>query len=142
MPPRLSAGVIVLHYRDTVPHYLVLRAHGHWDFPKGRLEPGETPLAAAIREVTEETTLTGLDFRWGHDYRETAPYRQHKVARYYVAHAPTMAVDLPVSPELGYPEHEEYRWLPYHEARGLLVERVQTIFDWAHQLITAGLAGR
>ncbi len=41
---------------------LVLRAYRNWDFPKGTLEPGETPLAAAIREVKEETALEGLEF--------------------------------------------------------------------------------
>ncbi len=30
-----------------------------WDLPKGHLEPGETPIAAALRECLEET---GLDF--------------------------------------------------------------------------------
>lgn len=28
-----------------------------WDVPKGRIEPGETPLAAALRETQEETGL-------------------------------------------------------------------------------------
>ena len=32
---------------------------GHWDLPKGKLEPGESPLEAALRECQEET---GLDF--------------------------------------------------------------------------------
>jgi 8-oxo-dGTP pyrophosphatase MutT (NUDIX family) len=29
----------------------------HWDIPKGRREPGEEPLQAAIRELWEETNL-------------------------------------------------------------------------------------
>ena len=30
---------------------------GYWEFPGGRIEPGEEPLAAARRELTEETGL-------------------------------------------------------------------------------------
>lgn len=30
-----------------------------WDFPKGKLEPGETDLECAIRETLEETGFTG-----------------------------------------------------------------------------------
>lgn len=32
-------------------------AEGHWEWPGGRLDSGETPLAAAIREWQEETGL-------------------------------------------------------------------------------------
>src|SRR5437764_1460518 len=30
---------------------------GLWEFPGGKIEPGETPAAAAVRECLEETTL-------------------------------------------------------------------------------------
>ena len=30
---------------------------GYWEFPGGKLLPGETPAAAAVREVAEETGL-------------------------------------------------------------------------------------
>src|SRR3954471_17171839 len=33
-----------------------------WSLPKGRLEPGEDAMAAAIREIKEETGLTKLHF--------------------------------------------------------------------------------
>jgi len=46
----------------TTTNYLLLRAYNYWDFPKGVVEVDESPLQAAIREVEEETTLTGLRF--------------------------------------------------------------------------------
>jgi ADP-ribose pyrophosphatase YjhB (NUDIX family) len=39
-------GVLVVRRRDHVPP---------WAFPGGKIEPGETPAAAAVREVAEET---------------------------------------------------------------------------------------
>ena len=60
---------------------LVLRACRNWDFPKGMVEPGETPLDAAIRETAEEAGISDLAFRWGEGCCETEPYRQDKVAR-------------------------------------------------------------
>ena len=48
---RLSAGVVVIRETHEGWLYLLLRAYNHWDFPKGMVEPGEEPLAAAIREV-------------------------------------------------------------------------------------------
>lgn len=137
-PPALSAGVVVVRESDGEPRYLLLRAYRYWDFPKGMVEPGEEPLAAALREVREETSLADLELAWGETYRETPVYGASKVARYYLAASPGGAVTLPVSPELGRPEHHEFRWLDHAEARAKLGERLQPILDWAHATVTEG----
>lgn len=130
----LSAGVIVIRREGNKKWYLLLRAYRNWDFPKGMVEAGEEPLQGAIREVEEETSLNSLTFTWGNSYQETPPYGRGKVARYYVAETRQTDITLPVNPELGHPEHEEYRWVPYQEARGMVAPRVQSILDWAHTL--------
>jgi bis(5'-nucleosidyl)-tetraphosphatase len=127
----LSAGAVVIKGRGEARRYLILRAYRNWDFPKGHVEPGEDPLAAAVREVEEETTLTDLSFPWGYAFRETAPYSRGKVARYYLAASAGRAVCLPVSAELGRPEHDEFRWVDYQEAAQLLPPRLQPILEWA-----------
>jgi bis(5'-nucleosidyl)-tetraphosphatase len=132
----LSAGVVVVRRGGDVWKYLLLRAYDYWDFPKGVVEAGEDPLEAARREVEEETGLTELTFRWGHGFSETEPYGKGKIARYYVAETTQDEIVLPISPELGHPEHHEYRWAGYQEARKLLVPRVARIMDWAHARIT------
>lgn len=137
----LSAGVIIVRFIENTPHYLLLQVYGYWDFPKGLVDDGEEPLAGAIREVEEETGLSGLLFRWGEEYRVTVPYRNgRKVARYYLAESSAGEVYLPVSPELGHPEHDAFAWLPYDVASSLLAERVKPVFAWAHQLVN-GAAG-
>jgi len=138
----LSAGVIVVRKDGDDWKYLLLRAYRYWDFPKGIVEDGEDPVHAARREVEEETTISSLDFRWGLDYRETGPYNRGKVARYYLAETKTSEVDLPVNPEIGRPEHEEFRWVTYDEARGLVAPRVLEALEWANGLITKGRPGQ
>jgi bis(5'-nucleosidyl)-tetraphosphatase len=128
--------VVVRRY-EREWRYLLLRAFRYWDFPKGLAEQGESPRDAAAREVEEETGLAGLVFRWGEVFYETEPYSHGKVARYYVAESPAGDVRLPVSPALGRPEHDEYRWLGYGEARLLLVRRVQRALDWANAIVAA-----
>ena len=135
-PSVLSAGAVIVRRYPQQSLYLLLRAHQYWDFPKGIVEPGEEPLAAAVREIAEETTLTGLVFPWGSDYRETPPYGRGKIARYYLAESLRGEVDLPVSPELGHPEHDEYRWLTCEEAMVVLNERLRPILAWAHARVT------
>lgn len=66
-----SFGVIPL--RDTQPWevFLIKHRRGHWGFPKGHLEAGETPEQAAARELEEETGLVVKKF-W-----ETDPLVEH-----------------------------------------------------------------
>jgi len=51
--PRVAAGVL---YRDDHDRVLVVHPtyKDYWDVPGGYVEPGESPLAAARREVVEE----------------------------------------------------------------------------------------
>src|SRR4051794_13924125 len=54
--PVLAAGGIVLrHERPALIAVVRLRKRDEWVLPKGKLDDGETPLAAAKREVLEET---------------------------------------------------------------------------------------
>jgi len=99
------------------------------------IEPDEAPLDAARREVREETSLDDLALRWGEESRETAPYAGGKVARYWVAESPAGVVALPVSAELGRPEHHEFRWVDREEARRLLPPRLQDVFTWAAAIV-------
>lgn len=132
---RFSAGVVVARRARDGWRYLLLRVYRTWDFPKGGVELGETPLQAAVREVREETALDDLTFFWGEQWTETEPYSGGKVARYYLAESPAQPVSLPVNDILGHPEHHEFRWLPYDGARRLLPERLLPVMDWAHAIV-------
>lgn len=133
----LSAGIVVAREDDSGWRVVILRAYRNWDFPKGRVEPGEAPRDAAIRETAEETGLGDLAFCWGETYCETAPYRAGKVARYYLAKTAQTSIVLPVSVELGRPEHHEWRWVSFDEAARLLPPRLQPVLEWARKKLEA-----
>src|SRR5882762_10062239 len=127
MSIRLSAGVVVVRDLKGSWRFLMLRAYRNWDFPKGLVESGEQPLQAAMGEV----------------YRETAPYSHKKIARYYVAQTSTEAVTLPVRPELGRAEHNEWRWVTFEQGLALCSPRLDPIIRWASETIgtSASLPG-
>jgi predicted NUDIX family NTP pyrophosphohydrolase len=73
MPPPLSAGVLLFRQRDGATEVLLIKPGGPfwrnkdvgaWMIPKGRIEPGEAPAEAALREFEEETgtRLTSVPF--------------------------------------------------------------------------------
>lgn len=135
LAPR-SAGVVVVRRGADSWRCLLLRAYRDWDFPKGLIEDGESPLNAARRETTEETSLTELAFVWGEVFCETAPYARGKVARYYLARSDSGDVSLPISAELGRPEHHEFRWVDIAAAKELVAPRLLPIVEWVQSTLT------
>jgi len=131
-----AAGAVVFRRSERGIRILVLRAYQNWDFPKGLIEPGEDELAAAKREVEEETGLADLEYPFGDEFKETLPYAGRKVARYYLAETGETVLELPVSPELGRPEHHEYRWVSFEEAEDLLPPRLVIVLEWARKTIS------
>jgi len=53
----VSAGGLVINQRGNA---LWIMRNRHWDLPKGKVERGEMLEAAALREVNEETGISGL----------------------------------------------------------------------------------
>lgn len=131
-----SAGIILIDIQDlTEARVLCLRAFSNWDFPKGLLDPGETHVEAAIRELEEETGYTQADIEIVQslfELPETVTYgrgKSEKTATYFYAARSNINKDpiLPVNPELGKPEHDEWRWVTVSEIGELLPVRLLPI---------------
>ncbi|MBC7944290.1 MAG: NUDIX domain-containing protein [Burkholderiales bacterium] len=131
-----SAGIVIVRHAEMEYQFLILRAYRNWDFPKGLVEPGESFLQTAIRETTEETGLSDLRFPWDQVFIETAPYAKGKIARFYLAETAEGEVHLAVNPDLGRPEHHEYRWVRHEAAALLLPERLRLVLAWALELVS------
>jgi len=117
----VSAGGIVFRREQGQPTmFLLIRdSYRHWGFPKGHLEDGESPAAAAHRESEEETGLGDLILHgpiriidWYFRFRGR---RIHKYCHFFLFESPA---DEPN------PQEEEgisgYRWLPLDEALRVL----------------------
>jgi 8-oxo-dGTP diphosphatase len=114
-PDVRAAGGLVWRPTEAGPEVAVVHRpkYDDWSLPKGKLDPGEDWLAAALREVEEET---GLRCEPG-DELEPARYRDRKGRDKLVRWWSMRAVDGVFSPN---DEVDELRWLPAGDAAGTL----------------------
>ena len=79
-----SAGIIVYFEHKEKREYLLLHYQsGHWDFPKGHIEKGESKEQAALRELFEET---GLKTEILPDFQDSFSYFHHLPKTKELAH--------------------------------------------------------
>lgn len=113
------------------------RCPGAWETVHGRIEPGERPEQAAVREVREETGLPVERL-----YNVTVqPFYLHRPGVVQLAVVFTAFVAEPAAVALG-DEHQAHRWLSVDEALERLAwPRERSTLREAHALLRDGHAG-
>lgn len=132
-----SAGGVVVRLDEGEPLFLLIRdSYKNWGFPKGHLEPGETPRAAALREVSEETGLGDLRLRaeietidWYFRFRGRLI---HKVCHFYLMESDSASTC---------PQRDEgitaCRWESFERASSLIsYENARVVLRHAFDLVT------
>jgi 8-oxo-dGTP pyrophosphatase MutT (NUDIX family) len=106
-----AGAVSVVAFDDACRVLLVQRRDdGSWELPTGAMEPGETPVAAASRELFEETGLTSPQLRYVFTHVSPRP-------RPDVAVFGTLSVAGRLRPS---EETSDFVWLHTSQATGLV----------------------
>ena len=119
-PKETSFGFVVVSHAGSEPKFLFVRqsSDGHWGFPKGHPEAGETPLETARRELMEECSVSDISLRGDHVFEETYRFVRNgveteKTNTFFIATVATESL----APQAG--EISECRYLSLGEASGL-----------------------
>ena len=111
-----SCGAVVYRLENGKRMYLLLHySEGHWDFPKGHVEPDETEEETARREAKEETGIADLEFE--PLFRETISYFYTKEHRKIYKEVVFFLAKTGVKEAKMSDEHIGYGWLEYGEAQ-------------------------
>jgi 8-oxo-dGTP pyrophosphatase MutT (NUDIX family) len=125
MPKEKSAGAIIFRKEENKIYYLLLHYQsGHWDFPKGHIEKGESDEQTIKREIEEETGIKDIKIIPGFkeyikyffkksyglkgEARKKAPF-VFKIVVFYLAETKTKDIKISF-------EHIGYKWLEYEDA--------------------------
>lgn len=122
-----AAGAVVWRGDERRPEVALVHRprYDDWTFPKGKLKAGEHVIAAALREVREET---GMAVRLGRALPPVHYLHREQLKRvdYWVGRATDGS-----GPFVPGDEVDEVRWVPLDEARGMLS------YEWDAGLVRA-----
>jgi 8-oxo-dGTP pyrophosphatase MutT (NUDIX family) len=132
----------VYRYDGERPLFLLIRdSYANWGFPKGHLEKGEAPEAAAVREVVEETGLSSVEPRgaietidWYFRFRGRLI---HKVCHFYLMESASDRTSPQVAEGI-----TECQWVPYEDAERMIsYANARQVLKRAQELVSDAAIG-
>ncbi|OIO81182.1 hypothetical protein AUJ84_01590 [Candidatus Pacearchaeota archaeon CG1_02_32_132] len=132
-----SAGILIFRRDKNKIEYLLLKhsAKGnHWGPPKGKLNPGESKMDAAFREVKEEAGLTLINcsnFKCVDEYKFIKKDNEYsKKVFYFLGEVKNPKIVLS-------PEHLNYSWNSIEEAiKKLNGQSLISVYNRAHRFLS------
>ncbi len=130
-----GAGFIIYSTRDKTikflglvgPHDLQIKHDGIFDIPKGTIDPGEDTLAAALRELQEETSIILPYKRY--------PYINYEGLTVYLAHCEDQAKIQP-NPTSGIMEHQMALYIAPELLQNQVYDYLRPAVEWAREYLS------
>ncbi|HJT84850.1 MAG TPA: NUDIX domain-containing protein [Nitrososphaeraceae archaeon] len=133
----VSSGAILYRRDDQTITFLLLHYYsGHWDFPKGNKEVGESDVDTALREIIEETGITDVTILDEFKKQVFYKYKRNnqlisKKVIYFLAETKSRNVVLSN-------EHLNFLWARYEEAfRRITYSTSKEILTEGYKFLTA-----
>ena len=133
-----SFGIIPIQINQGEVQFLLVQHHaGHWAFPKGHAEKGETDIQTAMRELREETGIADAQLLVGVCLTENYLFKRStqtiaKTVRYYIGLVKQRDVRIQAA------EIKAYKWVNFEKASGLITfAESRRIITEAHDYLEA-----
>jgi len=110
-----SCGVLVFR-GEPIESFLLMKHTRRYDLPKGHVDPGETEIECALRELLEETGIAEADLALDPRFRFTTSYlvRSKRHGGEWCEKTLVMFLGRLVRPvEIRPTEHPDFVWTPW-----------------------------
>ena len=124
-----SCGVIVFR-REPETSFLLMEHPHRLDLPKGHVDPGESELECALRELEEETGIAAADIEIDPDFRFVLQYpvREKRLGGRVVPKTLVIFLGrLLRDVEIATSEHESYRWVPWRPPHRIQAQTIDPL---------------
>jgi bis(5'-nucleosidyl)-tetraphosphatase len=117
-PPSLplkSCGFLIIR-GDPIREFLLMRHADRWDLPKGHVDPGESEMECALRELEEETGISADDieildgFRFTTNYPVRSKRDIRMIDKTLIVFLARLKRDVQIDPT----EHGGYQWFAWN----------------------------
>lgn len=122
-----SCGSVIYKLENKSIYILLIKHNkGHWSFPKGHMETGETEYQTAIREVKEETNL---DIKIYDGFRYVTTYSPKENVIKDVVYFLSTPINSEIKPQLE--EVQKIEWVSENEAKNIVTyeEDIKILYE-------------
>jgi 8-oxo-dGTP pyrophosphatase MutT (NUDIX family) len=134
-----SCGFLVVRGRP-IREFLLMKHKIRWDLPKGHIDPGETDLDCALRELWEETGIPAdalkVDptFQFVHKYPvRTNRVKSGRAMKTLVIFLGQLLRDVKIKTT----EHPSYAWLPWEPPHRIQEQTIDPLLKSVEEYVTA-----
>jgi 8-oxo-dGTP pyrophosphatase MutT (NUDIX family) len=109
---------------------LGMRLYGKYDIPKGKIDPGESILAAALRETYEEAGISDLRFPYG-----MRPIHSGHITVFIGETSQDPVIHK--NPKTGIYEHHGFKWLGWNELIQQAQPQLRSLVRHAQKIVNS-----
>ena len=130
-----ACGFLIV--RGSTPQsFLLMRHRTRWDIPKGHVDPGESDIACALRELEEETGIGRRQIEVDPDFLYESRYqvkgKQYGLHDEFVEKTLLVFLGRLVSDvEIQVTEHEGYQWFPWNPPHSIQPQAIDPLLHFA-----------
>jgi len=123
-----SCGFLIIR-GDPCREFLLMRHPDRWDLPKGHVDPGESEIACALRELQEETGIAAADieimegFRFATNY----PVRSKRDGRLIDKTLVVFLARLQHDVQIEATEHGGYQWFAWNPPHAIQARTIDPL---------------